>query len=139
MAGIQFPFKALGPGTFTAVLQDNDGNPSDVLDAGQDFRIEAEWEIDAQSARLLGGQWEVTGYVESIGPGGEQSLGTIVVPLNGGRNYKGVITVPAGTLPDDPGQPTSGVYKLVTVLTHRNFKQITNVAGISEGPVVRIG
>jgi hypothetical protein len=139
MSGIQFPTILLGPGNFNARLRDNNGNPSEVMEASLPFTIEARWNIDALSALLLGGQWEVTAYVESIGPGPERSLGTVTVPLDGGRNYSAVITVPANTLPDNPPAPNSGVYKLVTVLTHRNFTKITNLSGISEGPIVRIG
>jgi hypothetical protein len=91
------------------------------------------------SATLLGGQWEVSVYVESIGPGPEKLVGTSTVLLNGGQTYNTTVTVTAGTLPDNPGPPESGVYKLVTVLTHRNFGNITNVAAVVEGPVLRIG
>jgi hypothetical protein len=31
------------------------------------------------------------------------------------------------------------VYKLVTVLTHRNPGKISNVAAVAEGPTLRIG
>jgi hypothetical protein len=139
MADIQFPNQLLGPGSFTATVQDNNGAPATVLEAGEDFFIETEWRIDALSALLLGGEWEVSTYVESIGPGPEQLVGSKLVPLNGGTTYSATVKVDKNTLPNDP-QPTqqSGVYKLVTVLTHRNFNKITNVAALVEGPVLRI-
>jgi hypothetical protein len=139
MADIQFPNTILGPGTFTATVVDNNGAPSTVLEADTDFTVETAWTIDALSAALLGGEWEVSAYVESIGPGPEQLVGTTTVALTGATSYNAVVTVPGGTLPNDPGPPNSGVYKLVTVLTHRNFTKITNIAALVEGPVLRIG
>jgi hypothetical protein len=32
----------------------------------------------------------------------------------------------------------SGTYKMVMLLTHRNFSSVTDVAGVVEGPLVRI-
>jgi hypothetical protein len=138
MADIQFP-ASLGPGVFTMVVRDNNGNPSQVLEAADPFSIDLWWSIDRAAARVLGGRWEVAAYVESIGPGAERQIGnTQLVQLNGGTSYSTTITVPGGTLPDEPaGQ--SGAYKLVAVLTHRNFNRLSDVAAVAEGPVVRIG
>jgi hypothetical protein len=140
MSDIQFPNTLLGPGSMSAVVVDNNGAPSTVLEAGTPFLVKAKWTISPLAALLLGGQWELAAYVESIGPGPEKQIGkTVVVPLTGTTTYHADITVPAGTLPDDPAAPTSGVYKTVTVLTHRNFGKISDVVGIVEGPVLRIG
>ena len=140
MADIQFPNALLGPGQLLATVNDNNGNPTTVLDAGQQFSIDAIWSIDPVSALLMGGRWEVAAYVESIGPGPEQQVGgTVRVPLNGGQAYAATVTVPANTLPNNPAPPNSGVYKLVTVLTHRNFGQVSDVAAVVEGPILRIG
>lgn len=139
MQNIQFPRRTLGPGTFDAVVRDENGDPAVILHVGRPFSIEAEWTIEALAAVLLGGEWEVSAYVESIGPGPEQLVGTTTVALTGATSYNAVVTVPGGTLPNDPGPPNSGVYKLVTVLTHRNFTKITNIAALVEGPVLRIG
>lgn len=140
MADIQFPNVFFGPGTFTATVNDNNGNPSNVLEAGQPFTIAASWNIGALAALLLGGQWEVAAYAESIGPGPELELGTTgPIPLNGGQAYAATVTVNANTVPNNPAPPNSGVYKIVTVLTHRNFGVVSNVAAVVEGPVVRIG
>jgi hypothetical protein len=138
MTDIQFPN---GSGSLDVLVRDNNGAPSSVLEANADFRIDAEWSIDANSATALSGRWELAAYVESIGQGPERQVGqTELVPLNGGTNYSATITVPAGTLPDDPQPPRSGVYKLVTVLLLRGpFNQITDVAAFVEGPMVRIG
>lgn len=140
MADIQFPNTLLGPGQLLATVNDNNGNPTTVLDAGQQFTIDAIWSIDPVSALLMGGRWEIAAYVESIGPGPEQQVGgTVLVPLNGGQAYAATVTVPPNTLPNNPAPPNSGVYKLVTVLTHRNFGQVSDVAAVVEGPILRIG
>jgi hypothetical protein len=138
MPNIQFPS---GSGTLDVTVKDNNGAPSNVLEAAADFTIEAKWSINKYFARALCGKWELAAYVESMGQGPEQQIGkTEVVQLNGGTNYSAVITVPAGSLPDDPAPPRSGVYKLVTVLTHRGPSgKITDVAAFAEGPMLRIG
>jgi hypothetical protein len=140
MADIQFPNVLFSPpGTFNATVLDNNGAPSSVLDAGLDFTIQTEWEISALAALLMGGQWEVAAYVESIGPGPEQQVGaTVVVPLDGSTTYSAVITVPANTLPDNLGPGQSGAYKMVVLLTHRNFGKVSDVSAIVEFPVLRI-
>ena len=101
MADIQFPNVLLSPpGTFDAVLIDNNGDPSTVLDAGLDFTINANWTISSLAALLLGGQFEVAAYAEAIGAGPEQQIGNlVVVPLDGSTNYSATVTVPANTLP----------------------------------------
>ena len=140
MVEIQFPNVLLAPpSTFTAVLNDNNGNPSSVLDAGTDITVDANWEISQLAALLLGGEWEVAAYAESIGPGPEAKLGAVTVPLNGGTTYSATITVPAITLPNPPAAGESGAYKVVVLLTHRNFGQVSDVSAIVEFPVVRIG
>jgi hypothetical protein len=137
---MQFPNVLLGPGTFNATLIDNNGSPSTVLEASAPFTIQCSWTISPLAALLLGGQWQVAAYVESMGPGPEQEVGpTVTIALNGGTNYSANIVVPANTLPNNPAPPASGVYKTVTVLTHRNFGATTDVVGIVEGPVLRIG
>ena len=113
---------------------------STVLEASQPFRIEAVWSIDAESARVLGGQWEVSAYVESFGPGPDLQVGpTQVLPLDGSLNYGTVIVVPAGTFPDNPAAPSPGVYKVIGVLLLRNHNLVTDVAAVAEGPLLRIG
>jgi hypothetical protein len=139
MADIQFPNVLFGPGTFDVTVVDNNGQPASVLDAGLPFTIHAEWSIDALAALLLGGDWQVAAYVEAIGPGAEQQVGpTQTVPLNGGTNFSTDVVVAAGTLPDNLGPGQSGAYKLVTLLTHRNFATVSDVAAVAEGPILRI-
>lgn len=60
--------------------------------------------------------------------------------LNGGRNYAAQVEVLAGTLPNDPVPPNSGMYKVAVALLHRDiFGVVTNVAAVLEIPnLVRI-
>ena len=82
MTNMQFPDILLGPGTVTATVLDNNGAPATVLEAGQQFTIHAEWTISPLAALLLGGDWQLATYVESIGAGPEQQVGpTVTVPL----------------------------------------------------------
>ena len=98
------------------------------------FKVHADWQISPLAALLLGGEWQLAAYVESIGAGPEQQVGpTVTVPLTGATNYSADIAVAAGTLPNNPAPPASGVYKTVTVLTHTNFGAVTDVVGIVEG------
>lgn len=137
---IQFPAELLNPGEFTATVQDNNGAPATVLEAGQIINISVSWTISPLAALLLGGQWEVSAYVESMGPGPEQQVGpTRILPLNGNTAFADTITVPANTLPNNPVPPNSGIYKVVTVLLHRNFGTVSNVAAVEETAAVRIG
>jgi hypothetical protein len=75
VAVIQFPNVLLNPGSFNATVVDNNGNPSSVLDAGTQFTINATWQVSPLAALLLGGQWEIAAYVESVGAGPEQQIG----------------------------------------------------------------
>jgi hypothetical protein len=140
MTDIQFPNVLLTPpGTFDAQLLDNNGAPSTVLEAGEKITIKTNWEISSLAALLMGGDFEVAAYVESIGPGPEQQVGpTVTVPLNGGTTYAADIEVPKDTLPNNLAPGQSGAYKVVVLLTHRNFGKISDVSAVVEFPVVRI-
>lgn len=79
-------------------------------------------------------------YIESIGPGPEQQLGsTINVPVDPGRtDYDRTITVAGGALLGEGelhnGVPVSGVYKIITVLQHMNPGP-TWVSGFAEDSI----
>jgi hypothetical protein len=141
---IQFPATFPGSTSFDAWVIDNDGHPGNVLEAGRPFTIKVKWAVSHAVALILGGEWEVKAYAESIGPGPEPKLGdTMIVPVNGGQEYKTEIIVKAGTLPElDPAMPdpkVSGAYTRVVVLGHRNVHKYTDVSAVREFPVKRIG
>jgi hypothetical protein len=139
MVDVQFPNTLFGPGTFTATVLDNNGSPATVLDAAQPFSIQVEAILDPLSAAHLGGQLEFAAYVEAIGPGVEQQVGpTEIAVLTGATNYSEEIVVPANTLPNNLGPGESGAYKLVTLMTHRNFGAVTDVAAVAESGILRI-
>ena len=140
MTEIQFPNLLLSPGDFNAVLVDNNGAPSTVLDAGLPFMINADWTISPLAALLMGGNWEVAAYAEAIGPGEEKQVGpTRTVPLNGTTTYSTVINVGPNELPDNLPAGQSGAYKIVVLLTHRGVNgAVSDVAAVVELPVVRI-
>jgi hypothetical protein len=138
MTNIQFP--PTGSGNLTITVVDNNGSATNVLEASQPFTIEAVWTIDTESARVLGGQWELSAYVESFGPGLDAQVGpTRVKALDGSETYSDAIVVPPNTFPDNPAAPSPGVYKVIVVLLLRNNNRVTDVAAIAEGPLVRIG
>lgn len=136
---IQFPEGLAGSGTFTATVVDNNLAPSTVLEASEPFTIQCTWNIDALTADVLGGEWQLAAYVESIGPGPEQQVGdtTSVAVVPDLLNYAGAIEVDAFELPDNVAPPESGAYKLVTLLTHLNGN-ITDISAVVEEPVLRI-
>jgi hypothetical protein len=87
---------------------------------------------------MMGGQFRLRAFVESIGPGQEMQIGpTLNVPVNPGQtNYNATIAVPGNTLRGEGeifnGQPVSGVYKIVAVLQHMNGGTATVVSGFAE-------
>jgi hypothetical protein len=138
-----FPNPLSASGTFEAVVQDNAGVPTDVIEASQDFQADCEWEIDAITAALLGGTWHVDLYAESLGGGFEGRLGgEFVVVTPGQQNYSATIIIPANTLPNDPPVhplgDVSNVYKMVVVLTHHNGGVTTSLCALQEGPAVLV-
>ncbi len=60
MSQIRFPNQPFAFGQFFVDVQDNNGDPTSVLEAGAPFKVETKWEIPALAALLLGGVWTVT-------------------------------------------------------------------------------
>ena len=133
MPAIQFP-NAFFTGDMAATVLDNNGTPSNVLESSQPFTINVTW--DYNTFGLLGGQWLVQAFAESIGPGPELAIGNagpVAATPDGAKAT--AINVGANTLPPN----NSGVYKIVIVLTHENPAGThTNVAALSEGPLVKM-
>jgi hypothetical protein len=140
----EFPPALTGAGPSVQVL-DPGGAPNTILVKTDPFGIRVRWSIDQPGASLLGGQWLLRAYAESVGPGQEQLL-TPPLPINvsagtpapGRLDYQADITVPPNTLLSEQDPNSSGVYKLVVVVTHQNFGGPTVLAGFSEGPVIQI-
>jgi hypothetical protein len=139
MAGIfEDLFPADMTGNIDATVLDPHGitPPTTIIRVTDDWGVHVEWYIDGPAAPLLGGEWTVTVYAESIGAGPEMQLGNKVVDLDTQlpappRNYEATINVVAGTLP-------AGVYRLVSVLNYANMGVPLEIAGFVEGPLVQI-
>jgi hypothetical protein len=135
-----FPNPLTSSGTFLAVVQDNAGNPTDVIEASLPFNVQSDWTIDAITAGLLGGDWRVEVHAESLGQGFEGLLASQVVPVVPGQTvYASTIVIPAGTFLNDP--PPDGlteIYKLAVVLLHQNGGVTTSICALQEGPVVLV-
>ena len=130
------------------------GNPPGnlVLNPDQDFTIEMDWNLDDPLAPLwlaaLAGNWVVTAYAESVGPGPDLLVATVNVPtasaVSAGvkRSFTATLTVPAGTLPEEnPGDPTrSGVYDIVlTTFLNSNLGTAGyDIMGFADGPRVKV-
>jgi hypothetical protein len=135
-----FPNPLTSSGTFSAVVQDNAGNPTDVIEASQPFDVLSDWTIDPITAGMLGGNWRIELHAESLGQGFEGLVATAIVPVVPGQTvYANTITVPGGTFPNDtPPNALSEVYKLVVVLVHQNGGVTTSICALQEGPVVLV-
>jgi hypothetical protein len=119
------------------VLIDNSIPANNVVDADQPFQVRVSWRVrPAVVATVLDGTWTVDLYAESMGPGSEIKAGSVNVAATGVTTYTATITVPVGRLTTESNPaPTSGVYKLVEVLTYRNrLGTKSEIAAFSEGP-----
>lgn len=127
-----------------------------VIDPRQPFTIDLTWQLNGQLVPLwlaaLGGDWSISAYAESMGPGPEIILGQDTLAVSAGTPVPGSatdvewtfkLTVPAQTLPEEnPGDPLgpSGVYKIVsTVFLNSTLGQPGfDVVGFTEGPMVKV-
>jgi hypothetical protein len=128
----------------TMLVHDNNGSDVSVLDAGLPFLIHVEWEVPAPLAAIIGGNFRLRAYAESIGPGQEIQVGdtTIVPATPGTTNYAIHIPVPGMPLGNPArllgegevfgGVPVSGMYKFGCVLQHLNPGP-NDVSGYAEG------
>jgi hypothetical protein len=146
----EFPPPLSGSGPNLQVL-DPGGTPNTIIDTDDPFKLRVTWSVNQPGASLLGGQWTVVGYAESIGPGQEKRIGNPAslavsagVPAAGPARleYSVDIDVPANELlaeePSGSGQNSSGVYKLTAIVVHQNFGGPTVLAGFVEGPVIQM-
>ncbi|MDH5539593.1 MAG: hypothetical protein OEY03_09325 [Rhizobacter sp.] len=124
-------------------VHDNTGAPGTVLDAGLPFDVHVSWVVPDPINDVIGGNFRVRVYAESIGPGQEQQVGgTQLVPaVPNQTNYAIHVNVPGGTLRGEGeafgGQPVSGMYKFVAVLQHMNPGP-NQCSGYGEGPLIHL-
>ncbi|MEN9934937.1 MAG: hypothetical protein RLZZ387_1516 [Chloroflexota bacterium] len=98
--------------------------PANIVRADQACEIKVEWEVSGLAVATQAGHWRVTAYLESIGPGADLDLPNVpgldekVIPLTFGQTaYSTTISIPAGTVPVNPG-PRTRAYKLVAGITY---------------------
>lgn len=117
--------------------------PTTVLDAGTPFYVHVHWDVPAAIAAVIGGNFRIRAYAESVGPGPEQQIGTshVEAAVPGKTSYDIHILVPAGTLlgegQQSGGVPVSGMYKLASVLQHLN-PTANECSGYADGPLVQL-
>lgn len=129
----------------TCQVLDNTSAPTTVLDANVAFDVRLDWTVPLPIKDFLGGSFRLRVYAESIGPGPEQMIGQMNVPVVPGQaTYSNkVLTVPGNTLrgegAPDPvsGEPVSGLYRIVAVLQHVNGVA-TEGSGYHEGILVQL-
>ena len=127
-----------------ATILDNSGAPpTDVLEAGQPFKIEVKWSVPSALLPFLnpaGDAFRLRAFAESVGPGQEIQIGgTDVVPAVAGQlSYQHTLNVTNNQLTGEGGVfngvPVSGVYNIVVVLQHLSVGVPTIVSGFSEYP-----
>jgi hypothetical protein len=140
----EFPPALTGSGPSVVVL-DPGGAPNTIIQRQDAFTIRTTFAVNQPGASLLGGQWQMRAYVESIGPGQEVQVGTAALAVSAGvpavgparLEYTLNVIVPGNLLQAEDNND-SGVYKIVVVITHQNFGGPTVLAGFSEGPVIQV-
>lgn len=130
------------------------GRTNLVVNGARSFDIKVSWHVFGNlvpmwltALSVTTDHWVVTAYAESQGPGDEKIIGTVNVPIDGppfpqDKHYTAMITVPAGTLPEEnPGDPTqSGVYKIVVTafLDARLGLPGYDMMGYADGPIIKV-
>ncbi len=144
------PFDFIDPnpvhltGTISTTVLDPDQNPNTVFERTSPWQIRVDWSMHGSIVAAIGGEWTLSAFLESMGPGPEGQVGVpqaphpvpiTSVPLAGAfpnqsRTYSHLIDVPAGVPAAD------GVYKLVVLVQHSNAGIRDRMAGFAEGPYV---
>lgn len=127
--------------TVSALVHDFSLQPNNVISVNDPFSVHVEWSVSGPATQLLGGEWYVECYAESIGPGPERRIGfQVPAPIpavpQSGHTYVAHLQVPAQA--GVPGGLTEGPYKLVVLVNHRTGLGDTSLAGYVEGPIIRM-
>lgn len=114
-------------GDLSVTVTDVAGIPSpNVIRSGDTVRVKVDWYMQGALVPMLAGNWKVSVFLESLGPGPE-------IPVNGApatvafsaftlgpgtrRNYSHTFTIGPNFPTPSQSAGASGVYKLVAVLT----------------------
>ncbi|GEM_PF-590181 len=114
--------------------------PANIIPVNTAWIARVEWEVHGPLVDIITGNWNVSVFMESLGPGFEGQVGYAVVPLESGllfsgppkqRTYQVDITVPAGT-------PPPGAYKLSIIIVHEVRGGVTSpIMAFHEGPIMQ--
>ncbi len=122
-------------------VHDNTAAPSTVLDSSLPFSVHVSWVVPDPINDIIGGDFRVRVYAESIGPGQEKQIGPtrVVSAVPNQLNYDIHVDVPANDLVGEGAQfngvIVSGLYKLVAVLQHLNPGP-NECSGSADGPTI---
>jgi hypothetical protein len=117
--------------------------PTSILAANAPIFLHLTWEVPAAEAAIIGGNFRIRAFAESMGPGAEKQVGpTHTEPAVPNKTVYDIhIEVPANTLEGEGqlfnGVPVAGLYKLVGVLQHMNPGPNT-CSGYADGPLVQL-
>jgi hypothetical protein len=127
-------------GDWSATVREVGGmDPQTVMRDDQNWEILVEFEEGGAAG--IPGNWVVDAYVESIGPGAEQSVGNgISAFANPGaptRQHQITIPVAAGNPPVTAGQNTTPYLLIITLTANDNQGNPYPMAGFEMGPVLQ--
>lgn len=126
-------------GSVAMRVLDNSGGEVRVLDLNEPWRIRTRIDWTDDFNLLVNTAFQVHAFVESMGPGPEEFLGSATVQVTGTGTYTVDIDVPANQ-PQLNGPPAiSSLYKVAVVVEHRNNAgSETVIAGFAEAPAVHL-
>jgi len=142
-------FETVAPAALKAEVTDltvlDPGNaPVTVLTLGQSWGVRVSWKTEdippaIGLAQLLAGNWQVSAYLESMGKGFEDQVGTTqTVPYQPwpAAGWTAIINVPGALPPTTPDMPMA--YRLTTTICFENGGGVpTSMAGYVDGPTVQ--
>ena len=104
-------------GNITVTVLDANNSPTSILSTTMPGKLRVNWSVSGATVLALEGDWQVSAYLESIGPGSERTISPVSVPMKSGVyssipypsfSYKLDISLPDGI--------PAGLYKLVIVI-----------------------
>lgn len=141
MAVLQVKPDTFVDGTLDAHIHDNNGAPASVLEASVANSVHVFWTIPVSLGALLGaGNWNVAVYIRDFDGGTPVKVfSNNVAQTPGAFNYSTDVAIPAGSFPNNPGNPNSGAYEIIVIVTFNSGAGIGDISGILRFDLVRIG